>query len=394
MDGKFDTGLDAPARARALIPMLESAAERIETAHEMPADVLDALHDARMFRLLLPQSLGGDELDLATHAATLEALAEGDASAAWVVSQGGGCAMGAAYLDDAAASKWFGGDRAALAWGAGIQGKAIKAPGGFRITGKWTFGSGSRHATLLGGHSFVFEADGVTPVKRPDGSRLDRTALFRRDQAEIDDVWDVLGLAGTGSDTFAVNDVFVADEDTIDRETPAERQTEGPLYKVPSTVVYGLGFAALQLGIARAMLRHLRQLAMTKTPRGVTVSLRENPVFHSEYARLEARLRSARAYLMEAARDCQRAAEEPGELALEARADLKLASVHVIHAALDVTTDAYRAAGSTAIFNSGPYARRLRDALTASQQTQARAQNFVTLGRMMMGLDPESTMFL
>ena len=394
MDGRFDTGLDAPARARALIPLLENAAERIEAAHEMPADVLDALHDARMFRLLLPQSLGGDELDLATHAATLEALAEGDASAAWVVSQGAGCAMGAAYLDEAAASKWFASDRAALAWGAGIQGKAIRAPGGFRVTGKWTFGSGSRHATLLGGHSFVFEADGVTPVKRPDGSRLDRTALFARDQAQIDDVWDVLGLAGTGSDTFAVEDLFVAEADTIDRESPAERQTEGPLYKVPATVVYGLGFAALQLGIARAMLRHLKHLAMTKTPRGVTVSLRENPVFHADYARLEARLRSARAYLMEAARNCQRAAETPGELALEARADLKLASVHVIHSALDVTTDAYRAAGSTAIFNSGPYARRLRDALTASQQTQARAENFVTLGRMMMGLDPESTMFL
>lgn len=394
MDGRFDAGLNAPARARALIPLLESAAERIETAREMPADVLDALHDAQMFRLLLPRALGGDELDLATHAETLEALAEGDASAAWVVSQGGGCAMAAAYLDDATANKWFGDAHAALAWGAGIQGKAVRVPGGYRVTGKWTFGSGSRHATLLGGHSFVFEADGETPVKRHDGSRLDRTALFRRDQAEVNDVWDVLGLAGTGSDTFAVEDLFVAEEDAIDREAPTERRATGPLYKVPATVVYGLGFAALQLGVARAMLKHLKHLAMTKTPRGVTVSLKENPVFHADYARLEARLRSARAYLMEAARDCQHAAEASGELALEARADLKLASVHVIHAALDVTGDAYRAAGSTAIFNSGPYARRLRDAMTASQQTQARAQNFVTLGRMMMGLGPESTMFL
>lgn len=395
MDGVQATadGVSAQDRATALVDLLDGAAARIEEAREMPADVLAALHGARMFRLLLPRSLGGDELDLRSHVETLEILARGDASAAWVVSQGAGCAMGAAFLEPAAARRWFGAPEAALAWGAGIQGRAVRVEGGYRVTGKWAFASGSRHATLLGGHSFVIDEAG-DPVLRPDGSKLDRTLFLRRDQAEIEDVWDVIGLAGTGSDSFAVDDLFVAEADTIDRENPDELHEDGPLFKFPATTVYGLGFAALQVGIARAMVDALTDLAMHKTPRGVEVALRDNPVFHSDIARLEARLRAARVYLLTTADDAFRTAERTGAVTLDVRADMKLASVHVIHAALDVTTDAYKAAGSTAIFRSGPYARRLRDALTASQQTQARAQNFVTLGRMMMGYEPESLTFL
>lgn len=395
MEALASTGanVDARRRAEALVGLLDDAAPRIEAAREMPPDVLAALHEARMFRLLLPRALGGDELDLRAHVETLEILARGDASTAWVVSQGAGCAMGAAFLKPDAARRWFGAPEAALAWGAGIQGKATRVAGGYRVTGKWTFASGSRHATLLGGHSYVVDAAGA-PILRANGRPLDRTLLFRRDQADIDDVWDVIGLAGTGSDSFAVTDLFVAEDDTIDRENPDELHEPGPIFKFPGTTVYGLGFAALQLGIARAMVDALRELAMTKTPRGVSVSLRDNPVFHSDIARLEARLRSARAYLLATAEEAYRAAERQGAVRIENRADMKLASVHVIHAAVDVTTDAYRAAGSTAIFNSGPFARRLRDALTASQQTQARAQNFVTLGGMMMGREPDSYAFL
>ncbi len=229
---------------------------------------------------------------------------------------------------------------------------------------------------------------------RADGGRLDRTAFFRRDQARIDDVWDVMGLRGTGSDTFAVEDLFVPHADTIDREDPAELVEKGTLYVFPTTVIYGLGFSALQLGIARAMLRELRELAMTKTPRGVSVSLRENPVFQQLLARLEARLRAVRAYLIGETEAAYGRAAAAGEVTLDDRARLKLASVHCIHEGVEIVHEAYRAAGSTAIFAGGPFERRLRDALTASQQTQARAQNFVTLGRLLLDLEPDSTAFL
>ena len=386
-------GISAVERAAALIPVLDAAGPTIEAGWELPPDVLAAMHQARMFRVLLPKSLGGDELDLLSHVEVMETLARGDASAAWVTGQGAGCAMASAYLSEEAAERWFGAPDAVLAWGAGIQGKAVQVEGGYRVSGTWTFNSGSRHATVLGGHSFIYDAAGEQ-VRRPDGRPLDRTVLIRRGQTEVEDVWNVMGLKGTGSDTFRVQDFFVPQEDTVDRENPDELREKGPLYLFPATVVYGLGFSALQIGIARAMVDALRDLAMTKTPRGVSVSLRDNPVFQSTLARMEARLRGARAYLFSTADRTYQEVAASGAITLEHRADCKLASVHVIHEALDVVTEAYRAAGSSAIFVGGPFERRLRDAMSASQQTQARGQNFVTLGRMLLGMEPESMTFL
>ena len=152
--------ITAPERAETLIPILDAAASRIEAAREMPPDVLEAMHKARIFRVLLPKSVGGDEADLVTFAETIETLAQGDASAAWVSGQGGGCALAAAFLTPNARQKWFGPANAVLAWGAGIQGQAIKVDGGYRVSGRWMFNSGSRHATILGGHSFVVDEEG------------------------------------------------------------------------------------------------------------------------------------------------------------------------------------------------------------------------------------------
>lgn len=385
---------DVIARARSVLPLLKDAAPRIEAERELPKDVLEALHKARLFRLLLPRALGGDELDLKTHAQVLELIASADASTAWVMSQGAGCALGEAYLSKEAAKRWFGPANAVLAWGAGLQGKAVAVDGGYRVTGTWTFASGSRHATILGGHSMIFEADGKTPRLRPDGRQLDRTLLFPRAKAAIDDVWNVVGLKGTGSDTFSVTDLFVAEADTIDRENPDELRETGPLYKFSASLVYGVGFAALMLGIARGMLDELTGLAMTKTPRGAPMSLRENPVFQTQLAQLQARYRSGRAYLHETATEVFDEVTRSGEITLDQRARVKLTTTFVINQSFEVVVEAYRAAGQTAIFPKNPFERRMRDAMTASQQTQARGTNYVTVGRCLLGLGPESMMFL
>ena len=394
MDGIVQSG-DVLARARSVGDLLKAAAPRIEAANRIPDDVVAALHDARLFRLLLPKSVGGDELDLKTHAEVLEIVASFDASKAWTMSQGAGCAMAAAFLEPQAAQRLFAPPDAVLAWGAGIQGKAVKVAGGYRVTGKWAFASGSGHATLLGGHSYVFEADGTTPVIRPDGRKRDRTMLLARDKATFHDVWDVMGLRGTASDTFEVTDLFVPEDETVDRDDYSECRESGSLYRCSTSLAYGVGFSALQLGVARAMLDELRDLAMTKTPRGAPSSLRDSPVFQTLLAKNEARYRSARAYLHAAAAEADRiAASRDDWLELDDRVNLKLATMHVIQDAVDVTVEAYRAAGASAIFPSGPFERRFRDALTASQQVQGRSTNYVTTGRCLLGLEPDTAMFL
>ena len=388
-----DLRQDVLERARGVTELIKAAAPRIEAGRELPPDVLAAMHRARLFRLLLPKSVGGDEIDLETHAMALETIARADASTAWVMSQGSGCSMSAAFLSADAARRWFGAPNAVLAWGAGIQGKAVAVDGGYRVTGTWTFNSGSRHATLLGGHSFVYEADGSRRL-RPDGRPMDRTMLLERSKADIDDVWDVVGLRGTGSDTFTVKDLFVPAADTIDRETYAECREPGTLYKFSTTLAYGVGFSALMLGVAQAMLDELTALAMVKTPRSATMSLRESPVFQTELAQLEARTAAARAYLRTTAREVWNEVEETGEITIPQRARIKLTTTWVINHCFEVVKDCYRAAGQSAIHPKGPFERRMRDAMTASQQTQARGSNYITIGRTLLDLDPDNMAFL
>jgi alkylation response protein AidB-like acyl-CoA dehydrogenase len=384
---------DPVARAQTVVETLRAAASRIEAERALPPDVVAALHKARLFRLMLPRSLGGDEAHLKTLARTIEIIAEADASTAWCLGQAAGCAMSAAYLKPDAARRLFGPADAVLAWGAGIQGRAVAVDGGYRVTGQWTFASGCANATLLGAHSYVFNPDG-TPRLGAGGRHLDRTALFVKSKAKIHDMWHTLGLRGTASYTYEVDDLFVPEDETVDRDKAHERIAPGDLFIFPTTYAYATAFSALMLGIAQGMVSDLKALASTKTPRGAPSTLIESPVFQSQLAVLEARLRSLRAYLHTTIDEVWDKAIAARDLPLVERASLKLASTYVITEGVDIAAEAYRAAGQTAIFPIHPFERRLRDAHSASQQIQGRPANFVTIGRVLLGLPPDSMVVL
>lgn len=392
--GIDSTSTDVLTRARSVLDKLQEAAPRIEANSGLTNDVVDAMHAARLFRTTMPGFLGGDTVDLQTHAQLIETIAGADASTGWCLSQGLGCAMASAFMDKDAAQRLFGPANAVLAWGAGIQGKAVAVDGGYRVTGKWQFASGSRHATILGGHSYVFESDGVTQRLHPDGRKVDRTALLVREKATVHDVWNVLGLRGTGSDTFEVTDLFVPEDETVDREDRSAVNDPAPIFQVPTSLVYAIGFAGLQLGIARAILNELRDLAKSKRPRGMGMTLKESPVFQTQLAQFEGRLRSARAYLMETAEQTYTQTAEDGQISDDSRIAIRLCATHVINEGAAVTTDVYRAAGATAIFPANPFERRLRDALTASQQVQGRIDHYATVGQYLLGMTPDANIFL
>lgn len=384
---------DCVARARRVAEVLAAGTARIEAERTVPADILDAMHEGRLFRLLLPFSLGGDELDPVTLAQVTEVIAAADASAAWCIGQAAGCAMTAASLEPEVAQRVFGPRDAVLAWGAGAAGKAVAAAGGYRVTGTWTFASGVRNATWIGAHCKVFERDGQ-PRLRADGRQLERTALFPRAETKIHDVWQVMGLRGTGSDSYEFADQFVADELTVDREDLSDLHGAGPVFQFPGTHVYAAAFGGVMLGIARGALNDLLALATTKTQRGAATSMRESPVFQTQLAQLEARHRAARAYHLGTLRDVWGELEGGAALTLEHRTSIRLAATHTIQQGVEIVTDAYRATGQTAIFDAHPFERRLRDALTASQQVQGRTTHYMTIGRHLLGLPPDTVMFL
>jgi alkylation response protein AidB-like acyl-CoA dehydrogenase len=260
MDGNpaSSSGSRLIERARDAAELLKAAGDRIETEREIPKEVLAALHEAGLFRLTLPRSLGGAECDLATLAEITQIIAAADASTAWCIGQGSGCAMSASFLDPAVAKRLFGPANAVLAWGAGVQGTMVEVPGGYRASGRWSFASGSRHATLLGAHCKVIGPDGK-PRLRPDGRPADRTAFLARSKAQIDDVWQVVGLKGTGSDSYDVENLFVPAEETIDREALEGVIAPGTLYRFSTMQVYQAAFGGVMLGISRGMLDDRRR---------------------------------------------------------------------------------------------------------------------------------------
>ena len=360
------------ARARALRPLLREAAPRIETARALPADVLDALHGAGLFRLTVPQALGGAETDLATLARVIAAVAEADASCAWCLGQAAGCAMSAAHLPDAAAWEAFGRDRrAVLAWGAGANGQAVRDGDGWRVSGRWMFASGARHATLLGAQCPV--------AGEPDAVR---TFLFPRASTELTDEWHVVGLRGTGSDSYAVADLHVPEGWSFDRTRPAPHP--GTLYRVPLVQVYPIAFGAVALGIARAMLDAFTTLAAGKTPRGAG-RLRDNAAIQGLLGAMEARWRAADAFLLGTATDIWTDLEAGQALNDAHSLGIRLAATHAIQESLAITDAAYHEAGATAIFRSQPFERRLRDMHAVAQQIQGRRANFELAGQHLLG---------
>lgn len=379
---------DPLTRARSVVPLIAAAADEIEALCELPDHVLDALHGAALFRALLPRDFGGDECEPAAFVEMVEAIAQADASTAWCIGQGSGCSMAAAYVKPEVARQIWGNDpRAVLAWGAGPAGTARIVDGGYRVTGKWPFASGGRHATWLGAHCYLAERDGA-PRLGPDGERVERTMLFRREIAHMPKDWNVMGLRGTGSDTYAVEDLFVPEDFTLGRDKEEDRQHPGTLYRFSTTHLYAASFAGVALGIARGALEAFKVLATQKTPWTVTRMLRDNPLIQMHVGLSEAKLSGARVFLLATLRDIWGAVRERGEITLDQRMTVRMASTFATHQATEVVDMVYREAGATAIFAGGPFERRFRDLHAVTQQVQARTTHFETVGAHLLGLKP------
>ncbi len=387
------TDADCLSRVRALRPVIEAASPRIEQARELPPDLLATLHENAVFRTLLPRSCGGVEVHPATFVQVTEAVAMGDGSTAWCVGQGSGCSMTAAYLAPAIAREVFGPANAVLAWGFGPNGDAVPCEGGYRVTGKWSFASGSRHATWLGGHAVLCAPDG-TRLRDAAGNTIERTMLFPRARAAIVDDWQVMGLRGTGSDTYSVRDLFVPVAYSAGRDSDEDRREAGTLYKLSAQNLYSVGFAGVALGLARAMLDAFLALARAKTPQSISLALCENPVIQSEVGRAEARLGAARCQLLQVMRDVYDALAPAGaRITLDQRILIRMACTFAIQEARDVSEFVWQEAGSTAIFEKNPFERRFRDLHAVTQQAQGRSHHFQTVGAHVLGR-PVSGRFL
>jgi alkylation response protein AidB-like acyl-CoA dehydrogenase len=368
------------ARALALHPLIKQEGDEIDRRRELTPPVVKALKDGGFFRMLQPRSIGGMELKPSDFSRVTEALSAADGSIAWVVCQGNGCSMMAAYLEPAVAKEIFGPVDGIVAWGPpGSPFEAEPVPGGYCLSGTWRFASGSQNATWLGAH---------VKVKGRKGDV--RTLLFPKTSVTMVDIWHTLGLRGTASNEYVVKDLFIPERHTALRDEAVDRREEGPLYRFGSSQLYSAGFAGVGLGLARGLIDAFLELPATKTSRGAAKPLRENNVVQSQLAQAEAKWHSARAFLHTTLDEIYESVIQHGEMTERQAAMMRLASTWSIQQSRDVVHTLYHCAGSQAIFEDQPFERRLRDINSVSQQSQGKQLHFESVGQIMLGLPAEN----
>ncbi len=369
---------------------------------------MDALHEAKMFRTVLPRSVGGAELNPATHAQVVAAIAEGDASAAWCIAQSACAAMAAAYVEPHIAQEVFGERDSVFTFGFASGNPpclAIPVEGGWKVDGTWAFGSANRISRWLGGHCRLCGEDG-TPLQHPNGRFVERTMIFPRSATTVrDDTWDVMGLVGTGSDTYSVTDLFVPTEYSVvprvsarDQQLPdgeraaepePERRESGILYRHSMQLVATVGLSSVAIGIAQATLDAFIALAKKKAPSNANLSLRDDTWVQARIAQADSKLCSARAWLVQLLNDAWDECVTSGEVSFATRIKLRQAGTHQIDSSREVVDVLFREAGATAIFTSNPFERRFRDVHTVSAQVQASIARMQSAGQYYLGLTPQ-----
>jgi alkylation response protein AidB-like acyl-CoA dehydrogenase len=328
-------------------------------------------------------------VDLPTWFDAMEALAKLDASTAWCVGQINGCAATACALVPAVARAIFGDRRAALSWGPPVTARADVVAGGHRLSGEWGMASGSRHATWLGLMAPVFGAHGRAEMQS-DGTQL-RTFLVPAGKVTFIDNWQVHGLIATNSGGYSVRDLFVPHGYSVKRLQVLDSTIPSPLYKFPLNSFFAIGFSAVALGTARALLDAAVALAGEKRPRLARLALRDNHVVQLQIGEAEARLRSARGYVAATAERVWAQTVASGTLEVAQRMDIRLATTFAIHEARAVADAAWDVAGASAIFDHGPFERRMRDIRTLTQQVQGRRSHLQEVGGYLLGHEPNLT---
>src|ERR1700758_3728631 len=365
-------------RARALQPLIASEADEIERTRRLTPAVTQALIENELYRALLPRSVGGHEVPLETFMQMQEEIAKADASTAWCLGQCAVCAMTAAYLKPDAANEIFNTPPGILAWGA-INHEVKVVPGGYMANARWEFASGSRQASWLGAHVKIGEADG-TLRKKDNGAPDIRTILFPIDSATMYDVWDTIGLRGTATDSYSVENLFIPEKFVAQRDDMNAVREKGPLYKLTTNAVFSMGFAATSVGVARATLDAAIDLARSKIPQGLG-AMRDNNAVQGVIGRTEANLRAARAYLYATAAGIWRDLEAGSAVTEAHRVAIRIAATWTIHHSASVVDTAYHMSGATAVFAANPFERRFRDMHAIAQQLQARDTHYEDGGR-------------
>jgi alkylation response protein AidB-like acyl-CoA dehydrogenase len=355
---------------RDLTPELTARAAEIERARDLPADLLDRLRAAGCFRMFVPRSHGGYEADLRTGLTVLETLARADGATGWTVMIGSETPHLLAMLPRDRFDKLYAaGPDVVAAGGFAPQGRAELADGGYQVSGRWAFASGSRHADWIFGNCLL-TWDGQ-PLPGSAGQPPEtRSMLFPADRVTVMDTWHALGLRGTGSHDVLVEPTFCPADESFDLFTGTPC-VPGPGFVAP-LVQFVLHLGAVAVGIAQGALDDLtallgdgRQRLYARQP------LADSPAFRIQLGRADLDVRAARALVHALADELWAACTGDPAAVGRLHPTISASLPRVTELAVAAVDTCYRAAGGGAARDSSPIQRRFRDIHTFSQHAAA-----------------------
>lgn len=370
------------ARLRELSPTVAQQRPEFDAAGQLPNTLFLTLANLGMFRLWLPSALGGPELSALDFMDVVEEASALDGAIGWLVGNGGGMGRVGAFLSEDCAHKIFDDPNAFVVSGTAGVGRAIPVEGGFRVSGRWPFGSGSPHATWFTPFCEIEEG----------GQRTGRiiNPVVPRADVILHDNWQVSGLCGTGSGDFELRDVFVPDR-FVHPQQPEPNQP-GTLYRLPTGSIYPWTVATVPIGLARGALREFLAIAGQRKRRNDTLPLAERELVQSEVGRIEARLSASRAFMREAMTELLEAVEAGSDL-VPARVRLRMACTFASEGSLWAIGLLTEIAGAISIFRSCPLERYERDARAAAKHIAMSPTAYVTGGKLVLGQDLSTMRF-
>lgn len=377
-------------RIRALGPQIDAAAAAHETANELDPAIVRLMDQAGVFAMMAPREAGGAEAHPSDIIDVLAELSYWDGSAGWyahAVMTGG--AVAGAYLGDRAVAAIFPEGRYVHAAGqAAPTGKAVREGEGYRISGRYSFGSGSPHAQFIVG-GYVLHEQGK-PVLNAAGLPVMLIGLAPRDTVTFLGNWDVMGLRGTGSYDFAVNDQVLHADFFHNTSSPVQRRG-GALYRMGFMALPCLSHGAFAIGATRRVLEEWKAYA-TNRRRPDGAAMNETMTFQRDIAVAEADARAAEAYLrstFDKLYDAACAGEVPENLRLDGR----LSASHIYVVAMRIAQTAYASCTTTALRNGHPLQRAYRDICAGNAHFLTAEQSLIDSGRVIAGVEGAALVF-
>jgi alkylation response protein AidB-like acyl-CoA dehydrogenase len=381
------------AAARSLAPLIAESAGAMNAERRLPNRLVDALRTLGAFRMAVPRIYGGLELDPITQVRVVEELSRLDGSVGWCAMISSAGSFGSAFLESEVAMRLCGNRNFSLAGQVVPIGRAELVDRGYRVSGKYRFGSGCQHASIIVGGCTVFEEG--KPRLLANGRPDARVMIFPPASCTILDTWHTTGLAGTGSHDFVVEDVFVPREESWSfLERP---RCSSPLYRFAP--LFLVSHAGVPLGLARAAIDAVMDVSQSKQlmpdPHKVVGSrlLREDSRAHEAIAIAEGNLAAARTFAYSLLEELWSALNREEKLSSRQRALFRIMLVHVHRVAKEVIASMYDLAATSAIYRTSPIDRIMRDILTACQHGVVHPKVYRPAGRMLLGLEAGDPMF-